>query len=41
MEGFRHGPAAGRGARGDPAEIGPELAKLLGRAAAPEPVYGA
>ncbi|MGI5157663.1 SDR family oxidoreductase [Microbispora sp. CA-102843] len=41
MEGFRHGPVADRGARWDPAEIGPEVAKLLARAAAPEPVYGA
>ncbi|MBE3011728.1 SDR family oxidoreductase [Microbispora sp. NEAU-D428] len=41
MEGFRHGPAADKGARWDPAEIGPEVAKLLGQAAGPEPVYGA
>ncbi|MEU6411724.1 SDR family oxidoreductase [Microbispora sp. NPDC046933] len=41
MEGFRHGPATGKGARWDPAEIGPEVAKLLGQAAKPEPVYGA
>ncbi len=41
MEGFRHGPVADNGARWDPAEIGPEVAKLLGQAARPEPVYGA
>ncbi|OPG11246.1 SDR family oxidoreductase [Microbispora sp. GKU 823] len=40
MEGFRHGPVADKGARWDPAEIGPEVAKLLGQAAGPEPVYG-
>ncbi len=41
MEGFRHGPVADKGTRWDPAEIGPEVAKLLAGAAAPEPVYGA
>ncbi|GIH66395.1 SDR family oxidoreductase [Microbispora siamensis] len=41
MEGFRHGPVADKGARWDPVEIGPEVAKLLGQAAGPEPVYGA
>ncbi|XVQ81965.1 SDR family oxidoreductase [Microbispora siamensis] len=41
MAGFRHGPVADKGTRWDPAEIGPEVAKLLGQAARPEPVYGA
>ncbi|MFC0862080.1 SDR family oxidoreductase [Sphaerimonospora cavernae] len=41
MEGFRHGPVADRGARWDAAEIGPEVSRLLGLAAEPEPVYGA
>jgi NAD(P)-dependent dehydrogenase (short-subunit alcohol dehydrogenase family) len=40
MEGFRHGPSADRGARWDPAELGPVVTGLLARAAAPEPVYG-
>jgi NAD(P)-dependent dehydrogenase (short-subunit alcohol dehydrogenase family) len=41
VEGFRHGPAADKGARWDPAELGPVMAGLLAEAAAPEPVYGA
>jgi len=40
-EGFRHGPRVDKGARWDPAEIGPVVADLLGDAATPTPVYGA
>ncbi|WP_236796243.1 SDR family oxidoreductase [Amycolatopsis sp. GM8] len=38
---WRHGPAADKGARWQPAELGPVVAKLLDQAPAPEPVYGA
>jgi len=38
---WRHGPAHDLGARWDAADVGPALRELLGRAAAPEPVYGA
>jgi hypothetical protein len=41
MEGFRHGPAVDKGARWDPAELGPVVHGLLADAAPPEPVYGA
>ncbi|GGO72719.1 SDR family oxidoreductase [Nonomuraea cavernae] len=41
MEGFRHGPAADKGARWEPAELGPRIAALLADATPPEPVYGA
>ncbi|MGK5550093.1 SDR family oxidoreductase [Actinomadura kijaniata] len=41
MDAFRHGPSADRGARWDPAELGPVVKDLLDRAPAPEPVYGA
>ncbi|MEV5753805.1 SDR family oxidoreductase [Actinoallomurus sp. NPDC052308] len=41
MEGFRHGPAADRGARWEPAELGPVVRGLLADAVSPEPVYGA
>ncbi|GAA4627347.1 SDR family oxidoreductase [Actinoallomurus vinaceus] len=41
MEGFRHGPAVDKGARWDPAELGPVVHDLLADAAKPEPVYGA
>ncbi|MEV5707220.1 SDR family oxidoreductase [Actinoallomurus sp. NPDC052274] len=41
MEGFRRGPVTDKGARWAPAEIGPEVAKLLARATRPAPVYGA
>jgi NAD(P)-dependent dehydrogenase (short-subunit alcohol dehydrogenase family) len=40
-EGFRHGPRVDKGARWDPAEIGPVVADLLAQAEAPTPVYGA
>ena len=40
-EGFRHGPRVDKGARWDPAEIGPVVADLLEEAATPTPVYGA
>ncbi|ACY99011.1 MULTISPECIES: SDR family oxidoreductase [Thermomonospora] len=41
MEGFRHGPMVDKGARWDPAELGPVVADLLAKAQTPEPVYGA
>lgn len=41
MEGWRPGPTADRGARWSPAEAGEAALKLLGRAEAPQPVYGA
>lgn len=40
-EGFNHGPRVDKGARWDPAEIGPVVAELLREAATPTPVYGA
>ena len=40
-DGYQHGPTADRGARWDPAEIGPEVRRLLAAAPAPAPVYGA
>jgi NAD(P)-dependent dehydrogenase (short-subunit alcohol dehydrogenase family) len=41
MEGFRHGPAADKGARWEPAELGPVVRGLLADVRPPEPVYGA
>jgi len=41
VEGFRHGPVADKGARWDPAELGPVVTGLLAKAAKPEPVFGA
>ncbi|HEY3481715.1 MAG TPA: SDR family oxidoreductase [Streptomyces sp.] len=38
---WRHGPAADKGDRWDPAELGPVVADLLEQAPEPEPVYGA
>jgi NAD(P)-dependent dehydrogenase (short-subunit alcohol dehydrogenase family) len=38
--GWRHGPRIDKGARWDPAEIGPAVDKLLAEAPDPEPVYG-
>jgi NAD(P)-dependent dehydrogenase (short-subunit alcohol dehydrogenase family) len=40
-EGFRHGPRFDKGARWDPAEVGPVVADLLREAEPPTPVYGA
>ncbi|OXM65703.1 SDR family oxidoreductase [Amycolatopsis vastitatis] len=40
-QGWRHGPEVDKGARWDPAELGPVVADLLERAPEPEPVYGA
>ncbi|MEV0299013.1 SDR family oxidoreductase [Nocardia sp. NPDC050710] len=40
-DGWRHGVAVDRGARWAPAELGPVVADLIVKAAAPEPVYGA
>ncbi|UDY34823.1 SDR family oxidoreductase [Dermatobacter hominis] len=40
-EGFRHGPRFDKGARWDPAEVGPVVADLLQEATPPTPVYGA
>jgi NAD(P)-dependent dehydrogenase (short-subunit alcohol dehydrogenase family) len=39
-QGWRHGPAVDKGARWEPAELGPVVAGLLDRAEPPEPVYG-
>lgn len=38
---WRHGPSEDKGARWEPAELGPVVARLLERAPEPEPVYGA
>jgi NAD(P)-dependent dehydrogenase (short-subunit alcohol dehydrogenase family) len=38
---WRHGPSTDRGARWNPAEIGPTVDALLAKAPPPEPVYGA
>ncbi len=40
-EGFQHGPRVDKGARWEPAEIGPIVADLLREARTPAPVYGA
>ncbi|HLS00307.1 MAG TPA: SDR family oxidoreductase [Mycolicibacillus parakoreensis] len=39
-EGWAHGPQVDKGARWDPAELGPVVADLLGKARAAVPVYG-
>ncbi|WP_017590949.1 SDR family oxidoreductase [Nocardiopsis potens] len=41
MDGFRHGPAADRGARWDPADVGAAVRGLIRDAPEPEPAYGA
>lgn len=38
---WRHGPSNDKGARWDPAELGPVVADLIGQAPEPDPVYGA
>ncbi|MFD4403353.1 SDR family oxidoreductase [Nocardia sp. NPDC058499] len=40
-EGWHHGVPVDRGTRWDPAELGPVVAELISKGAAPEPVYGA
>ena len=40
-DGWQHGPAVDKGARWDPAELGPVVDDLLAQAPAPAPVYGA
>jgi NAD(P)-dependent dehydrogenase (short-subunit alcohol dehydrogenase family) len=40
-EGWRRGPSVDKGARWEPAEVGPAVVDLLGKADAPVPVYGA
>ncbi|HEY2165945.1 MAG TPA: SDR family oxidoreductase [Jatrophihabitantaceae bacterium] len=40
-DGWQHGPSMDKGARWQPAELGPALADLLAKAPAPTPVYGA
>ena len=40
-EGWRHGPAADKGARWEPSEIGPVVRDLLQKSTPPHPVYGA
>jgi NAD(P)-dependent dehydrogenase (short-subunit alcohol dehydrogenase family) len=41
VDGWQHGPALDKGARWDPAELGPVVDDLLAKAPAPAPVYGA
>lgn len=40
-DGWQHGPAVDKGARWDPAELGPVVDDLLAKAPRPAPVYGA
>lgn len=40
-EGWAHGPQIDKGARWDPAELGPVVTDLLGKSRPPVPVYGA
>ncbi|MEU0502836.1 SDR family oxidoreductase [Nocardia sp. NPDC005998] len=40
-DGWRHGTAVDRGARWNPAELGPVVADLIAKSVPPEPVYGA
>ena len=40
-EGWAHGPEVDKGARWDPAELGPVVADLLAKSRTPVPVYGA
>jgi NAD(P)-dependent dehydrogenase (short-subunit alcohol dehydrogenase family) len=40
-EGWAHGPEVDKGARWDPAELGPVVADLLAKSRPPVPVYGA
>jgi NAD(P)-dependent dehydrogenase (short-subunit alcohol dehydrogenase family) len=40
-DGWPHGPVLDKGARWDPAELGPVIDDLLAKAPAPAPVYGA
>jgi NAD(P)-dependent dehydrogenase (short-subunit alcohol dehydrogenase family) len=40
-DGWRRGPSVDKGARWEPAELGPVVTGLLARTPAPEPVYGA
>jgi NAD(P)-dependent dehydrogenase (short-subunit alcohol dehydrogenase family) len=40
-EGWAHGPQVDKGAKWDPAELGPVVADLLAKARPPVPVYGA
>lgn len=39
--GWQHGPRVDRGARWDPADVGPAVQELLAKAPPPAPVYGA
>ena len=40
-DGWQHGPAIDKGARWDPAELGPVVDELRAEAPSPAPVYGA
>ena len=40
-DGWQHGPTVDKGARWDPADIGPAVRELIAAAPAPAPVYGA
>ena len=39
-DGWQHGPSVDKGARWDPADVGPAVRDLLAAAPAPAPVYG-
>ncbi|WAL67591.1 SDR family oxidoreductase [Amycolatopsis cynarae] len=39
-QGWRHGPVIDKGARWEPAELGPVVTKLIAESPEPEPVYG-
>ncbi|HZC09819.1 MAG TPA: short-chain dehydrogenase, partial [Mycobacterium sp.] len=40
-EGWAHGPQIDKGAKWDPAELGPVVGDLLAKSRPPVPVYGA
>jgi hypothetical protein len=40
-DGWQHGPEIDKGARWDPADVGPAVRDLLTKAPTPAPVYGA
>ena len=39
-DGWQHGPRVDRGARWEPAAVGPAVRELLAKAPPPAPVYG-
>ena len=40
-DGWQHGPEIDKGARWDPADVGPAVRELIAKAPDPAPVYGA